>query len=168
MEQPNYYAILPSNVRYANISDKAKLIYCELLYLSNENKEVSIDIERLSKLYNVSIHTMNIILKELKKNGYIDRLQNSYKSIKEMVKTNNSNKGVGNKICEWCGIKTFVLCEHHFPIPKRDGGNKTVNICPNCHNNFHFIESTKIYLLLIDNKIFNQSKKILKECNKNG
>lgn len=45
-------------------------------------------------------------------------------------------KGLGSR-CEWCGASTFALQEHHFPIPKCKGGNKTVRICPNCHYEYH-------------------------------
>ena len=45
-------------------------------------------------------------------------------------------KGLGQK-CEWCGIYTISIQNHHFPIPKKDGGAKTVKICPNCHSEYH-------------------------------
>lgn len=48
-----------------------------------------------------------------------------------------SNKGNGDKVCEWCGCKTSVLHNHHFPIPKRLGGKEVVHICSNCHHEFH-------------------------------
>lgn len=40
-------------------------------------------------------------------------------------------------ICEWCGRQSYVLHEHHYPIPKCDGGTETVSICPNCHYTYH-------------------------------
>lgn len=45
-------------------------------------------------------------------------------------------KGQGEE-CEWCGTKTFALQEHHYPIPRYKGGDKTVWICPNCHYEYH-------------------------------
>lgn len=62
-----------------------------------------------------------------------------YENIKrEIIK----NKGTGNKICDWCGSKTTVLHKHHHPIPKRMGGTEIVNICSNCHNEFHKLEGS--------------------------
>lgn len=61
-----------------------------------------------------------------------------YEDIKESVL---ENKGKGEKTCEWCGCKTTVLHKHHYPIPKRQGGKETVNICSNCHHEFHVREN---------------------------
>lgn len=54
---------------------------------------------------------------------------------KEIV-LSNKNKGA---VCEWCGCKTNAIQKHHFPIPKSKGGKDTVNICPNCHYEYHLI-----------------------------
>lgn len=61
----------------------------------------------------------------------------SYDEIKTEIL---SEKETGNKICEWCGCKTTVLHKHHHPVPKRLGGTETVNICSNCHGEFHLKE----------------------------
>lgn len=50
-------------------------------------------------------------------------------------------KETAEKVCEWCGCKTSVLHKHHYPIPKRLGGTQIVNICSNCHAEFHSIEA---------------------------
>ena len=63
-----------------------------------------------------------------------------YEAIKQELL---SEKEDGGKICEWCGCKTTVLHKHHYPIPKRDGGKETVNICSNCHMEFHAKEAKK-------------------------
>ena len=46
-----------------------------------------------------------------------------------------------NKKCEWCGDYSMVLNEHHYPIPRSEGGTETVSICPNCHYGFHYLEN---------------------------
>lgn len=59
-------------------------------------------------------------------------------SLFEEIKTDIlDNKGDGDKACEWCGSKTTILHKHHYPVPKRLGGTKTVAICSNCHSEFH-------------------------------
>jgi len=85
---------------------------------------------------------------------YIFRLvENGF--LKEIVLTNlqkykilSSKKmvglGVGNKTCEWCGCKTTILNKHHYPLTRIEKGTKTVNICPNCHYEFHHLTTELI------------------------
>ena len=49
--------------------------------------------------------------------------------------------------CEWCEGQTYLLHKHHFPISKNDGGEETVNICANCHYEYHHLESKKIIVV---------------------
>ena len=63
---------------------------------------------------------------------YVDESQ--YEQIKADIL---DNKNEGSKTCEWCGCKTSILHKHHYPVSKREGGKETVNICSNCHNEFH-------------------------------
>lgn len=39
--------------------------------------------------------------------------------------------------CQWCGTNTTAIERHHFPLTKREGGKKTVRLCPTCHREFH-------------------------------
>ena len=48
----------------------------------------------------------------------------------------------GDKECQWCKCSTFVLNEHHYPIKKSKGGQKTVSICASCHYEFHYLIDT--------------------------
>jgi hypothetical protein len=50
----------------------------------------------------------------------------------------------GSHICKWCKQRTFVLCSHHYPTSKRDGGVKTVKICARCHLDYHYVEQAGI------------------------
>ena len=65
----------------------------------------------------------------------------TYEEIKEQIL---NQKGDGEKICAWCGCKTTLLHKHHYPVPKRMGGTETVEICSNCHAEFHLAEG-RIY-----------------------
>jgi hypothetical protein len=48
--------------------------------------------------------------------------------------------GIGDNTCDWCQGNTIVLHQHHFPILKANGGIQTVNICPNCHSEYHNLD----------------------------
>lgn len=47
-----------------------------------------------------------------------------------------------NAHCEWCKVSTAFTHAHHYPIPKSEGGTETVNICPNCHTEYHALMDT--------------------------
>ena len=45
-------------------------------------------------------------------------------------------------VCSWCSCRTAYLHQHHYPVPKAQGGIDTVGVCPNCHAEFHHIIRT--------------------------
>ena len=72
MEQPNYYAIIPANVRYdKNLSDKAKLLYGEITTLTKKEGFCWATNKYFAELYSTSERTISRILAELVQNGYI-------------------------------------------------------------------------------------------------
>lgn len=86
--------------------------------------------------------TTSRALAKLKDLHLVDIIETDKQEIEEVLRSKHlDGYGIGNNICDWCGIKTIVLHEHHFPIPKKDGGEKTVGICPNCHYEFHAMEN---------------------------
>ena len=92
----------------------------------------------------------------LKENGLLIRNTNLPYSIKDILSNKSPQSGIGVESCEWCKCKTIILHEHHFPIPKKDGGNETVKICPNCHYEFH-------YLMDYEYKLTDEILNLLKE-----
>lgn len=80
---------------------------------------------------------INDNIDRLKKKKIIKSKTTSLKDIK-----NDVIKGVPKKKkCQWCNGYALVLHKHHYPIPKSKGGTETVNICPNCHYGFHYLEN---------------------------
>ena len=69
-------------------------------------------------------------------------------------KTPQRSCAVIQKTCEWCGGTTAVLHSHHFPIRKEHGGVDTVDICPNCHAEYHAIEGLTEYLINLNHPWF--------------
>ena len=74
MEKPNYYAIIPANVRYdKSLTPSAKLLYGEITALSNKEKFCWASNKYFAELYEVSERNVQLWLKMLEDGGHIIR-----------------------------------------------------------------------------------------------
>lgn len=72
-EKPNYYSILPANVRYdKDLQPNAKLLYSEITSLCNYNGYCFASNNYFAKLYNVDKATISRWISNLVKKGYIN------------------------------------------------------------------------------------------------
>jgi hypothetical protein len=69
--QPNYYAIIPAEVRYSAIKPNAKLLFGELTALSNKHGYSFASNNYFAELYSVSKNTISLWIKELIDAGFI-------------------------------------------------------------------------------------------------
>lgn len=73
MQNPNYYSIIPAEVRYdKNLVPNAKLLYAEITALLNINGHCFASNRYFANLYNKSTITISRWISQLKKLGYID------------------------------------------------------------------------------------------------
>ena len=87
MTKPNYYAIIPADVRYSkNITPNAKLLYAEITALCNMNGKCTASTQYFCKLYEVSRVSIQKWLKTLEENNYIKRV-NIYKQGSKEIDT---------------------------------------------------------------------------------
>ena len=87
MEQPNYYAIIPADVRYdKNLTDKEKLLYGEITALSNQEGYCWASNEYFANLYGSSTRTIRSSITKLEENGYLKRQLIYKKDSKEVEK----------------------------------------------------------------------------------
>jgi len=78
-EKPNYYAIIPAEVRYSKaLIPNAKLLYAEITALCNMNGKCTASTEYFCRLYEVSRVSVQKWLKNLEDNNHIKRV-NIYK-----------------------------------------------------------------------------------------
>lgn len=112
-DEPNYFAIIPANVRYdKNLRDKAKLLYGEITALCNKEGVCWAKNEYFADLYDVTKTTVSTLIKNLIDNGYIKskliykegtkEILNRYLSIvkdpiKKNLKDNNINIIINKK-----------------------------------------------------------------------
>lgn len=109
MEKPNYYSIIPANVRYDDeLIANAKLLYGEITSLCNENGVCWAGNEYFAKLYKVTKETISRWISQLHKKGYINVKIFYKKDSKEIDKrvislvNINSNYPVDEKINTYC------------------------------------------------------------------
>lgn len=86
-ETPNYFAIIPADIRYnKKIKDKAKLLYGEITALSDKNGYCYASNKYFADLYEISITTVSLLIKNLVENGYIENEIIYKKNSKEIDK----------------------------------------------------------------------------------
>ena len=79
MTKPNYYAVIPADVRYSKkLTPNAKLLYAEITALCNMNGKCTASTQYFCRLYEVSRVSIQKWLKNLEDNNYIKRV-NIYK-----------------------------------------------------------------------------------------
>lgn len=132
-EQPNYYAIIPANVRYDNdLIQGAKLLYGEITALSNQKGFCWANDMYFANLYKVSKKTIQTWLKSLEDKGYITR---------EVIYKEGSNEIVTRYI-RLCAYPTNEKV--HTPMHEKVRDNNTsINTTVNNTNNIKILSRSK-------------------------
>ena len=85
MTKPNYYAVIPAEVRYSKkLTPNAKLLYAEITALCNMNGKCTASTDYFCRLYEVSRVSIQKWLKNLEDNNYIKRV-NIYKPYSKQI-----------------------------------------------------------------------------------
>ena len=71
-DKPNYYAIIPADVRYSNLKPNAKLLYGEITALSGKLGYCYATNNYFAELYGVSKNTISRWVSDLNKLGFIN------------------------------------------------------------------------------------------------
>ena len=124
MDKPNYYAIIPAEVRYSNLKPNAKLLYGEITALSGKLGYCYATNNYFAELYDVSKNTISSWISDLKKLGFI---------------TVNVERNAKKQIIKRC---IGITKKMDSPIHKKMKGNNTSN------NNTSNINITKEKFIL--------------------
>ena len=101
MDKPNYYAIIPANVRYDNeLKPNEKLLYGEICALTNEDGCCWATNDYFAKLYDASKETISRWIKHLAEKQYI-KIKYFYKKDskqidKRIITINNNDDFINN------------------------------------------------------------------------
>jgi hypothetical protein len=105
-EKPNYYAIIPANVRYdKELKANAKLMYGEITALSSKNGICTASNNYFARLYEVDSSAISKWIKQLKDRNYIE------------IEYQTDGKEIKNRIIRMVGIDK---CQQ--VLPKDNGG----------------------------------------------
>ena len=163
-ENPNYYAIIPSFVRYdKDLTPNEKLIYGEITALSNKDGFCWSKNKYFANLYDVTTQTVSRWLKHLEDKGYIHReiIRNEKNQIikrKIFITPINKNVNTSTQKCL-------------DPINKNVKGNITSNNTTSMNNKDTIVEKEKYeeiigYLNeLTDSKYKSTTKATIKKIN---
>lgn len=110
-------------------------LYNDQYFLFNEYK-----LEKALALSKIKAGTIYTRFKKIRKNEFIES-NNSDSLILKLIKNKQPQFFVDGKTCEWCMGTSPLIEKHHFPIPRKNGGKEVVNICANCHGEYHFLKT---------------------------
>jgi len=85
--KPNYYAIIPAEVRYNNkLTANSKLLFGEITALTNKTGVCWANNKYFAELYNVDKKTVSRWIHQLQKEGYLDIVMEYNKETKQITK----------------------------------------------------------------------------------
>lgn len=111
--RPSFYAVIPAEVRYANINANAKLLYGEVTALCNQEGYCWASNAYFAELYGVQARQISRWVAELVKQGFIK------------IELSKSQKGMLRKLLIINSVQTRQ--KRRGGIDKKDVGNNTSN-----------------------------------------
>lgn len=152
MEKPNYFGILPANVRYdKNLKPMEKILYTEISSLTNKDGYCYATNSYFSKLYEVHKNTVGNWINNLVKRGYLKSViiyEKGTKNIQERrlyitTPTNEKTDTSINKKIDTCQSKNLEGINKKIDTPineKIEDNNTSINntsLLLNNNNNIH-------------------------------
>ena len=139
LERPNYYAIIPADVRYADINANAKLLYGEITALANKTGTCWASNKYFAELYKVRSEAISRWIGELEAAGF-----------------------VSTKINKTAGNKRYIRITD-VPIAKnRNSYSEKSQVNNNTNKNSINVDLTKDLLSLV-NKVLSREFRVLPE-----
>lgn len=119
--KPNYYSVLPANIRYDNtLRPNEKILYSEITALSQKDGECYASNKYFAELYDVKENAIATWIKHLKERNYIE-IEYEYKG---------NTKEIQKRIIKLGGIQkdtTWYSKEYRGGIQKGEDNNTSIN-----------------------------------------
>jgi hypothetical protein len=120
-----------------------------LYFLIPTNNILEIDLKSIhKKIPYFTTRQIELMLKKLQKIQYINIKKYTDIDVFNILNIQNCKTG-----CLFCGYNKCYLDKHHYPIRAKNNGYKTINLCPNCHREFHFLADLTYIISLEYNAI---------------
>lgn len=139
LERPNYYAVIPAEVRYSDVSSSAKLLYAEITALANKTGTCWASNKYFADLYKVSINSVSRWVTELESAGFV---------------STKVNKAYGNRRYIRLTIHKNVESYPQKRVVNNNKNNNNLNV---------ELEKKKTSLLALVNKITGRNFRTLPE-----
>lgn len=142
-DEPNYYAIIPANVRYDdNLKPMEKLLYGEISALSNKEGISWASNNYFAKLYKLTPQAISKYINNLKECGYITidiiYKPNSKEIEKRIIGINNQLIGINKRLI---GVSTYDEGGYQHMI--KDNNTSINNTSNNINNTSSYIDASQ-------------------------
>lgn len=139
LERPNYFAVIPATVRYADVTANAKLLYAEITALSNKTGTCWASNKYFADLYGVNVDAVSKWIKQLVDAGFV---------------STKINKSAGNR--RYLRITEVPIMNNHYTYNEKSfvNNNKT--------NKTTYVKLEKD-LLALANKVLGREFRVLPE-----
>lgn len=142
-ENPNYYAIIPANVRYdPDLRANEKLLYGEIVALSNKTGVCTASNNYFARLFNVKPSAISKWIKDLANKGYVN-VEYEFEANSKEIKQRN--------------IKLKVVTDINTVVTKDEGGYSQKDKENNTSIN---IKKDNIYKYILSKESFSFGEKI--------
>ena len=143
-EKPNYYAIIPAEVRYdKNLRPNEKLLYGEITALTNKTGECWASNSYFAKLYNVTPRVVIQWIQHLNETGYIT-IKYEYKGklcVRRIIKLKVGSEQKFTRV----GTKVHRGSEKKFTYNNTSNNNTSIINIKNFKNNVLEEELDNLY-----------------------
>ena len=120
------------------LSSSCKIWLAEMADRADVDGSVAWPIEEMAKDMCVVTETARKNITLLRDAGYI-RMLTQQERVQGLIAKRSWSawNGAGAYQCVWCHCFTTTIHHHHYPVPKSKGGIAIVDVCANCHAEFH-------------------------------